>query len=184
MISGTNPNNNEQKRNYIMELWYQATGIKTETVNLARNKKVEKATLADEEAYFSSVENKEIPLVANEPIKVGRDQNLHIINISDTHYFDTKNHAKGIEDGTYYEAIKDALSNKDAKDKTVAFLSGNLIGSEWLISNLGNAKLTKKNEILFWGLQKRIDKLIEDINFIATEGADEIILMNTQLTKK
>lgn len=176
-MSAVNPNNNKQKRNDIMELWYRLTGEAFGKVNLATNKDFEKAIPAETKQYIEQINKKEIPLVWDEPIRVNGDKNLHISLFHDFNLYDMQNPQKGVEDETSFEAIKCALNNKNPNDKNVAILCGDIVGKEFTISALNNASIEKKR-VLFWGLEKRMDKLIDYLICIAENGADEIILMN------
>ena len=60
-----NPNNNQQKQNDIVDLWYKLTGDKFGKVNLATNSEVEDATPAGTREYIQEVKKKAIPLVWN-----------------------------------------------------------------------------------------------------------------------
>ena len=106
-----------------------------------------------------------------------REKNLHIVFLHDFNLYDMSNPQKGVEDMTSFKAIKSALGDKNPSDKTLVFFSGDVIGKEFNITSLQNASIENK-KILFWGLQKRIDKLIDYLGYVAKNGADEIILMN------
>ena len=176
-MSAVNPNNNKQKQNDIVELWYRLTGKAFGKVNLATNKDFEKAIPAETKQYIEQINKKEIPLVWDEPIRVNGDKNLHISLFHDFNLYDMQNPQKGVEDKTSFEAVKFAINNANPKDKNIAILCGDIIGKEFNISTLNNAFI-EKNYVLFWGLQKRVDKLIDYLICIAESGADEIILMN------
>ena len=154
-MSAVNPNNNKQKRNDIMELWYRLTGEAFGKVNLATNKDFEKAIPAETKQYIEQINKKEIPLVWDEPIRVNGDKNLHISLFHDFNLYDMQNPQKGVEDETSFEAIKCALNNKNPNDKNVAILCGDIVGKEFTISALNNASIEKKR-VLFWGLEKRM----------------------------
>ena len=173
-----NPNNNEVKQEDIVNLWYEATGENFGKVNLATNAEVKDATLAGKKEYVQMVEDKNIPVLYDRPIELGKGQNLHIVFHANTHNFDLSNPQKGIANGTNNLAFKQELADKLPKDKTVVFFSGNLIGTEWKMSNLNNASIDGKQKILFWGLKKRLEELVRDIKFAAKNGANQIILMN------
>lgn len=176
--SGVNPNNNVIKQEDILDLWYQATGEKLGKVNLATNKEIDDATLAGKTEYMQLVKEKSIPVVYEKPITLKGDQNLHIVNYANTHYFDISNPQIGVENRSNYEAFKKDLLDKRTGDKTVVFFAGNLIGKEWQISNLNTAAINDNKKILFWGLKRRLDQLVNDIRFAAKNGADQIMLMN------
>lgn len=172
-----NPNNNQQKQNDIVDLWYKLTGDKFGKVNLATNSEVEDATPAGTREYIQEVKKKAIPLVWNEDIVVRGKKNLHLVFLHDFNLYDMSNPQKGVEDMTSFKSIRSALSQKSGNDKTLVIFSGDVIGKEFNITSLQNASIENK-KILFWGLQKRIDKLIDYVEYVAKNGADEIILMN------
>jgi len=175
---GVNPNNNIIKQKDIIDLWYLATGEKLGKVNLATNEEVKNATLAGKAEYMKLVKDKAIPLVYEKPIKLNYNQNLHIVNYANTHNYDLSNPQMGVENRTNSVAFKKDLNDKKSTDKTVVFFAGNLIGKEWKISDLNTAAINKNKRILFWGLENRLNQLVNDIKFAAKNGANQIFLMN------
>lgn len=176
--SGVNPNNNIIKQQDIIDLWYLATGEKLGKVNLATNEEVKNATLAGKAEYMKLVKDKAIPLVYEKPIKLNYNQNLHIVNHANTHNYDLSNPQMGVENRTNSVAFKKDLNDKKSTDKTVVFFAGNLIGKEWKISDLNTASINQNKKILFWGLENRLNQLVNDIKFAAKNGANQIFLMN------
>ncbi len=176
--NSVNPKNNKKKMDEIVELWYKATGEKFGKVNLATNADFEQAKLAGKKEYIKMVNEKQIPIVYENPISLRKDQNLHLVFHSNTHYYDLANPEKGINNNTNKVAFKRELEDKAPADKTVVFFTGNLIGKEWKMGNLNNASIDNQQKILFWGLKKRLEQLVRDIIFAAENGANEIILMN------
>ena len=178
--NGLNPNNNATKREDIADLWYSTIGthLGQNKVNLTTNEEFEKATLAGPTEYINEVLNKQIPVVYEEPIILKQNQNLHVVSYANTHNYDISNPQIGVEGKTNHEAFKQDLLDKNPNDKTVVFFSGNLIGSEWKISDLNNASIDDKGKILFWGIKPRLQRLVNDIKFAARNGADQIFLMN------
>ena len=172
-----NPKNKQQKQNDIVDLWYALTGDKFGKVNLATNDEVANALPAGTREYIQQIKHKDIPLVWDNVIVVNGNKNLHIVFLHDFNLYDMSNPQKGVEDMTSFKAIRSALKSKNPGDKTLAFFSGDIIGKEFNITSLQNASI-ENNKILFWGLQKRIEKLIDYIKYVAENGADEIILMN------
>ena len=175
---GINPNNNMIKQEDIINLWYLATGEKLGKVNLATNEEVNDSTLAGKSEYMQLVKDKAIPLVYENPITLNWNQNLHIVNHANTHNYDLSNPQMGVENRTNNIALKKDLEDKKVGDKTVVFFAGNLIGKEWKISNLNTASIDDNKKILFWGLQSRLNQLVNDIRFAAKNGANQIFLMN------
>ena len=176
--NGVNPNNNAIKQEDIVNLWYVATGENLGNVNLATNQEVNNATLAGKQDYMQLVKDKAIPVVYEKPISLKPNQNLHIVTHANTHNFDLSNPQMGVENRTNSIAFKRDLLDKAPADKTIVFFAGNLIGKEWRISDLNNASIDERKKILFWGLQTRLNQLVNDIKFAARNGADQIFLMN------
>ena len=176
--NSVNPNNNEFKQEDILQLWYEATGEKFGKVNLATNDDVSNAKLAGKAEYIKLAGQKVIPIVHTTPIMLGSNQNLHIVNYANTHYFDLSNPQLGTQNHTNYKALKADLENKLDGDKTLVLFAGNLIGKEWKIGNLNNASINQNNKILFWGLKIRLEQLVKDIIYVAEHGANQVILMN------
>lgn len=176
-MAGVNPNNNKQKRNDIIELWYRLTGETFGKVNLATNDEVEEAVPAGTKEYLHLLKKKDIPLVWDQDIEVNGDNNLHICFLHDFNLYDLANPQKGAEDRTSFRAIKQAINHKKKSDKSLVFFSGDIVGKEFNISALNNASIEDK-KILFWGLEKRMAKFIDYLTYVAENGADEIILMN------
>ncbi len=176
-MNTVNPNNNKQKRNDILELWYRLTGETFGKVNLAANMDLKKATPAATKEYIDLINKKDIPLTWNQDIVVKNNQNIHISFFHDFNLYDMQNPQKGVEDRTSFKAIKYALYNKNPKDYNLAIFSGDIVGKEFNIGTLNNASIENK-KIMFWGLKKRMEKFIDYLFYVAENGADEIILMN------
>lgn len=176
-MSGVNPNNNKQKRNDILELWYRLTGETFGKVNLATNIDLEESEPAGTKEYLELLKKKDIPLVWNQEIEVKGNKNLHVCFLHDFNLYDLANPQKGAEDRTSFRAIKQAINNKNCNDKTLVFFSGDIVGKEFNISALNKASIENK-KILFWGLEKRMSKFLDYLTYVAENGADEIILMN------
>ncbi len=176
-MNTVNPNNNKQKRNDIIELWYRLTGETFGKVNLATNQDLQTSSPAGTKEYVDLINKKDIPLTWDHDIVVKNNQNIHISFFHDFNLYDMQNPQKGVEDRTSFKAIKYALNNKNPKDYNLAFFSGDIVGKEFNIGTLNNASIENK-KILFWGLKKRMDKFIDYLIYVAENGADEIILMN------
>jgi len=172
----TNPNNNLIKRQEIEDLWYTTIGANMAKgkVNITTNEDFKKATLATISKYVEDIKKKVSEIVHPEPIVLNPNQNLHVVSFANAHFFDSSNPQSSLD---FADFIEDLL-NKGPDDFTACFLLGNLVGTDWKIGNLNNASIDKDMEIHFWGIDKRIEKIVETIKIAIKNGANQIFLMD------
>lgn len=166
------PYTNTIKNNYILEKFYEENfqkkdasmleNFKVSKVNLATNEVVENLETPLVEDYVQQVLDKKISVVSDATIELNRNQEcLNLIFYCSTNYFDMSNPQKGISTGKNEEIISN-LSSVNPKGKTVVIFGGDLLGEEWQIKYLKNAKI-EDNKALYFGLNKRKHRLMRDI---------------------
>lgn len=166
------PYTNAIKQNYILEKFYEENfqkkdaekleNFKVSKVNLATNEVVEGLETALVDDYVNEVLNKKTNIIAEENIVLKRSEEcLNLIFYCSTNYFDISNPQKGICSGKNEEILSN-LTYVNPNGKTVVVFGGDLLGEEWQIKYLKNAKI-ENNKALYFGLNKRKHRLIRDI---------------------
>ena len=166
------PLNNAIKSNYILDKFYEENfqkkdadkleSFKVSKVNLTTNDVVENLDTPLVEDYVSEVLNKKTKVVSNNTITIEKNQEcLNLIFYCSTNYFDISNPQKGICSGKNEDIIAN-LASVNPNGKTVVIFGGDLLGEEWQIKYLKNAKI-QNNKALYFGLNKRKARLIRDI---------------------
>lgn len=166
------PFTNPIKENYILEKFYEENFLKKDVaflenfkvskVNLAKNDVVENLDPASVDDYVSEVLKKKRDVVSDETIELNKDDEcLNLIFYCSTNYFDIDNPQKGICSGKNEEILKN-LSEVNVNGKTAVIFGGNLLGEEWQLKYLKNARI-ENNKALYFGLNKRKYRLIRDI---------------------
>lgn len=181
-IKGLNPNNNLIKQERIVELWYQSLGFirkiveQSGTVNLMTNEAFEKSTLVKgSKAYIHELQNKAIPLVFEKPIYLKPNQNLHLVAYGNAHTYDFSNTERDLILGT--NEFKADLLDKDPNDETVLFITGNVVGNGWKISDLVKARVINNN-IFFKGMGENLNFLAQKIRTAVYYGVKRIYIMD------
>lgn len=164
--------NNANKIDYILDKWYEENfqkkdahkleNYKISKVNLTTNEVVEKLDTPLVEDYVNEVFEKKTKIVSDNTIKLSKnDQCLNMIFYCSTNYFDISNPQKGICSGKN-EDILQSLTSVNPLGKTIVVFGGDLLGEEWPIKYLKNARI-ENNKALYFGLNKRKARLINDI---------------------
>lgn len=166
------PFTNPIKNNYILDKFYEENfqkkdatlleNFKVSKVNLATNEVVENLDPALVDDYVSEVLDRKVSIVSNDTITLDKDDEcLNLIFYCQTNYFDMSNPQKGICSGKNEEIIN-KLSSVNPLGKTIVVFGGDLLGEEWQIKYLKNARI-ENNKALYFGLNKRKARLIRDI---------------------
>lgn len=166
------PFTNPIKENYILEKFYEENFLKKEAsflenfkvskVNLAKNDVVENLDSASVEDYVNEVLKKKRDVVSGDTIVLSKfDECLNLVFYCSTNYFDIENPQKGICSGKNEEILRN-LCVVNPLGKTVVVFGGNLLGEEWQLKYLKNARI-ENNKALYFGLNKRKYRLIRDI---------------------
>ncbi len=173
------PFTNPIKENYILEKFYEENFLKKDAqylenfkvskVNLAKNDVVENLDSASVEDYVNEVLKKKRDVVSSETITLDKNHEcLNLVFYCSTNYFDIDNPQKGICSGKNEEIINN-LSDVNACGKTAVIFGGNLLGEEWQLKYLKNARI-QNNKALYFGLNKRKYRLMRDIKKFFTLG--------------
>ena len=173
------PFTNPIKENYILEKFYEENFLKKDAqylenfkvskVNLAKNDVVENLDSASVEDYVNEVLKKKRDVVSSETITLDKNHEcLNLVFYCSTNYFDIDNPQKGICSGKNEEIINN-LSDVNARGKTAVIFGGNLLGEEWQLKYLKNARI-QNNKALYFGLNKRKYRLMRDIKKFFTLG--------------
>lgn len=166
------PFTNPIKENYILEKFYEENFLKKEAsflenfkvskVNLAKNDVVENLDSASVDDYVNEVLKKKRDVVSSETITLSKtNECLNLIFYCSTNYFDIENPQKGICSGKNEEILRN-LSEVNPLGRTAVIFGGNLLGEEWQLKYLKNARI-ENNKALYFGLNKRKYRLIRDI---------------------
>ncbi|MBE5745799.1 MAG: hypothetical protein E7359_00720 [Clostridiales bacterium] len=166
------PYTNAVKNNYILEKFYEENfqkkdasileSFKVSKVNLATNEVVEGLETPLVEDYVQEVLSRKISVVSDNVVEIAKNQEcLNLIFYCSANYFDMSNPQKGICSGKNEEIIAN-LSSVNPNGKTVVVFGGDLLGEEWQIKYLKNARI-ENNKALYFGLNKRKNRLIRDI---------------------
>lgn len=166
------PFTNPIKENYILEKFYEENFLKKEAsflenfkvskVNLAKNDVIENLDSAQVDDYVNEVLKKKRDVVSSETIELNKnDECLNLVFYCSTNYFDIENPQKGICSGKNEEILNN-LSQVNVNGKTAVVFGGNLLGEEWQLKYLKNARI-ENNKALYFGLNKRKYRLIRDI---------------------
>lgn len=166
------PYTNPEKNNYILEKFYEENfpkkdadlleNYKISKVNLATNDVVENLGTPTVDDYVNEVLSEDYSIISNETITLKRNQeSLNLIFYCSTNYFDTSNPQKGICTGKNDEIINN-LSSVNPRGKTIVIFGGDLLGEEWQLKYLRTASI-QNNKALYFGLNKRKQRLINDI---------------------
>ncbi len=165
------PFNNAMKENYILEKFYEENfqkkdaevleNYKASKVNLARNEVVENLDIASVDDYVRNA-NKDLRIVSSETITLSKqEQCLNLVFYCSTNYFDIENPQKGICSGKNEEILAN-LADLNPNGKTAVIFGGNLLGEEWQIKYLKNARI-ENNKAIYFGINKRKYRLNKDI---------------------
>ncbi len=171
-IDKKGPLNNQIKIDLILDKWYEENfqkkdprkleNYKISKVNLTTNDVVEKLDTPLVEDYVNEVFAKKTNIVSNKTITLDKNQEcLNLIFYCSTNYFDMSNPQKGICSGKNEDIIA-SLASVNPNGKTVVVFGGDLLGEEWQIKYLKNARI-ENNKALYFGLNKRKARLINDI---------------------
>ncbi len=166
------PFTNPVKENYILEKFYEENFLKKDAaflenfkvskVNLAKNEVVENLDSASVDDYVNEVLKKKRDIVSSETIVLDKnDECLNLVFYCSTNYFDIENPQKGICSGKNEEILSN-LAQVNVNGKTAVIFGGNLLGEEWQLKYLKNARI-ENNKALYFGLNKRKYRLIRDI---------------------
>lgn len=166
------PFTNPEKNNYILEKFYEENfqkkdaelleHFKVSKVNLATNDVVEGLEPALVDDYVNKAINKKSSVISNNVITLNKnDECLNLIFYCSTNYFDMGNPQKGICTGKNEEIMQN-LASVNPLGKTIVVFGGDLLGEEWQLSYLRNAKI-EDNKALYFGLNKRKARLVRDI---------------------
>lgn len=166
------PFTNPIKNNYILEKFYEENfqkkdaelleNFKVSKVNLATNEVVENLDPALVDDYVSEVLNRKANIISDNTITLNKNEEcLNLVFYCSTNYFDMSNPQKGICSGKNEEILSN-LASVNKNGKTIVVFGGDLLGEEWQIKYLKNAKI-ENNKALYFGLNKRKARLIRDI---------------------
>lgn len=173
------PFTNPIKENYILEKFYEENFLKKDAqflenfkvskVNLAKNDVVENLDSASVDDYVNEVLKKKRDVVSQETIVLSKAQEcLNLVFYCSTNYFDIENPQKGICSGKNEEILSN-LSQVNVNGKTAVVFAGDLLGKEWQLKYLKNARI-ENNKALYFGLNKRKYRLMRDIKKFFTIG--------------
>ena len=185
------PNQGADKGKAVAAAWIKKSGGESGTAGLRHN--VTWLTTEEFEAledpvqqdFYDERESHKTSPIAEEEIVIEPDQEYLNLTIgSSLNIRDLGNGAFAEADGTNKEILKNKLQIADSsRNKVVLFLAGDLLGKEWELKFLNNAKvIMKKNgkqAALFAGLDERKTVLKRYIRYVRRNFPNvDIYLMN------
>ncbi|MBQ0017214.1 MAG: hypothetical protein KBT30_01115 [Clostridiales bacterium] len=182
-MSGTKPLTNSEKEEILLQKYYKDNFEKDKIgkVNLERNEVITNMKTANQSDYIAALEEKKVRSLTETTIKLDRGQKgLKIVAYCSADYYDSNNPQNGRTFGTYINGFKKDLENNDPSIKTIAFFGGDLLGTEWQLANLRTAIINKDGVALYWGLNKRKQRLLYDIKIAREMGAEVYLMQGAQ----
>ena len=177
------PLTNKQKENILMDKYFKDNFEKEQIgkVNLDKNEVVLNMKSATSSNYTDELLDKKVKTLSSEIINMEKGKKaLKIVAYCSTNYYDLNNPQKGRVDNRYVTALKNELETHDPEIKTIAFFGGDLLGEEWTMAHLKKATITKDGVAIYWGLNKRKQKLLTDIKIALATGADVYLMQGAQ----
>lgn len=177
------PLTNSQKEEILLEKYYRDNFEKNQIgkVNLDKNEVIMNMKGATIGNYNDALIDKKVSTVSEANICLENGQKaLKLVAYCSTNYFDLDNPQKGRLHGRYVEALKQDIRTDNPKIKTIVVFGGDLLGSEWTLTNLKNATITKDGVALYWGLNKRKERLKADIKVALNLDADVYLIKGAQ----
>lgn len=183
MAKTNKPLTNNQKEDALLQKYYKENFEKEKIgkVNLDKNEVVinmKSATMSD---YNNALIKKKVKTLSQNTFTLENGKkNLKIVAYCSTNYFDMDNPQKGRVQGKYIEALKKDIRTEDSETKTIVLFGGDLLGTQWTLNYLKKADIEENNVNLYWGLNKRKQRLIADIKIALTLGADVYLMQGNQ----
>ena len=177
------PLTNDEKEKILLEKYYRDNFEKNQIgkVNLDKNEVIMNMKGANIEHYNGALTNKKISAVSDTNIYLENGKKaLKLVAYCSTNYFDLDNPQKGRLHSRYVEALKQDIKTDNPKIKTVVVFGGDLLGNEWTMAHLKNATITEDGVALYWGLNKRKERLKADIKIALSLGADVYLIQGAQ----
>lgn len=190
---------------FIKESGEDFTGDLRNNVNWATGEEVESLKRPNSKDFFEEVKSRTTNPVSEEVIEIGKDQiSLNLIFRNSLNIRDMGNPIYGEEDKSNKENLRrNILLAKPEENKVCVIYGGDLLGNEWELKRLNNAKIisqvtTKELKVyengeflenesevknvevkkaLFFALGEKVKVLKRDIQFALSQGID-VYLMN------
>ena len=182
-LNGGNLLTNKQKEELLLEKYYKENfenAGQIGKVNLDRNEEIINMKTANQADYTFELRDKKVKSLSTTTINLSREQKaLKLVAYCSTNYFDLDNPQKGRFNGKYSEALKNDLKTTDSSIKTVAVFGGDLLGTEWTMAHLKKARI-KNGKAIYWGLNKRKERLLYDIRLALQCGAEVYLMQGAQ----
>lgn len=182
-MTDKNPLTNAQKEEILLEKYYRDNfeTRKIGKVNLDRNEDILKMKSAGQSDYYSELLAKKVKSLSDTTFTLsGQKRVLKLVAYCSTNYFDLDNPQKGRIGGKFAETLRRDLQTKDPSIKTIAVFGGDLLGTEWTMSHLRKATINEDGVALYWGLNKRKQRLMSDIKLALSMGADVYLMKGAQ----
>ena len=174
---------NKQKEELLVEKYYRENFENAEQigkVNLDRNEVVTNMKTASQLDYTFVLREKKVKSLSTTTINLTKGQKaLKLVAYCSTNYFDLDNPQKGRFNGKYSEALRNDLKTNDSSIKTIAVFGGDLLGTEWTMAHLKKARI-HNGTALYWGLNKRKERLLYDIKLALSCGAEVYLMQGAQ----
>lgn len=188
-------NQGKNKAEAIIEKYMKESGAEdninfTSTINYATGEEVEKLKKPTVEDYFNEIRGRTTIPVSDEEITIGANQKrLNIIFRNSLNIRDMGNPQLGEEDRSNRKNLAtNILKANKQSNKVCVIYGGDLIGTEWELKYLNNAKILKQetddgsaeSKALFFALGERKRVLKRDIEFSLSQGVDVYLLNGAQ----
>ena len=175
---------------YIKESGAEDNVNFTSTVNYATSEEVEKLKKPTVEDYFNEIRGRTTVPVCNIEIEIEPQQKrLNLIFRNSLNIRDMGNPQLGEEDKSNRKNLSMNIIKANKKDNKVCVVyGGDLIGVEWELKYLNNAKIlkqetddgSKESKALFYALGERKRVLKRDIEFSLAQGVEVYLLNGAQ----
>ncbi len=185
-------NQSKEKSNAIIEKFHQESGAEekydfTNTINWATAEEVESLRRPNNDDRLQAIKDKITSPISDVEIVIPKEKKrLNIIFRNGLNLKDISNPMFGEEDKSNRKMFVEDIKKADvAENKVAVIYAGDLLGVEWEMKYLNNAKIIKQTtkngkevaKALFYGLTERKRALLSDINFALSQGVD-VYLMN------
>lgn len=177
------PLTNAQKEAILLEKYYRDNfeTRKIGKVNLDRNEEIVKMKSASQTDYACELLAKKVKSLSGVTFTLsGQKRVLKIVAYCSTNYFDLNNPQKGRIGGKYAESLKRDIETKDPTVKTIVVFGGDLLGTEWTMAHLRKATINEDGVALYWGLNKRKQRLVSDVKLALSMGAEVYLMKGAQ----
>lgn len=188
-------NQGAEKAKAVTQKYFAESGAEdkpdfTKVVNWATAEQVEDLRKPSVEDLFNEIKSKTTEPVSDVEIIIEPEQKrLNLIFRNSLNLRDISNPQLGEEDRSNRKTLQTDILEADPKENKVCVVyAGDLIGTEWELKHLNNAKILEQetksgrkiSKALFFGLNERKKALKNDIEFALSMGVDVYLINGAQ----